>query len=109
MVSYDFYQNTYLGSALSEVAFKQAAARAESFLSMLERKCYVAPCGEDSRAMAVCAVAEVLAENHRQSGIKSQSIGGVSVTYMDDADSKLHRKLLQAASVYLDICRGVDE
>jgi hypothetical protein len=106
MVSYDFYQNTYLGSALSEVAFKQAAARAESFLSMLEHKCYVAATGEDSRAMAVCAVAEALAE--RKPGVKSQSIGGVSVTYEDDADSKLQRRLLQAASVYLDICRGVD-
>ncbi len=108
MVSYDFYQNTYLGSALSEGAFVSAAARAEQWLSMLERSCYVGSSGEESRAMAVCALAEVLSSRDRQRGIKSQSIGGVSVTYAGDADSKLQRRLLQTAGVYLDICRGVD-
>ena len=107
MVSYDFYQNTYLGSALSEAAFTSLAVRAESWLSMLERKCYVESSGHDTRAMAVCALAETLASQGK-AGIKSQSVGGVSVTYLDDADARLQRKLLQVAGVYLDICRGVD-
>ena len=107
MVSYDFYQNTYLGSALSESAFKSVAARAEQWLCMLERKCSVVSSGEDSRSLAVCAIAEVLAE--RKPGIKSQSIGGVSISYTDEADRKLQKKLLQTAGVYLDICRGVGE
>ena len=107
MVSYDFYQNTYLGSALSEAAFASFAARAEDYLAKLERTCSVKPYGQDSRAMAVCAVAETLAVFGSRQGVKSQSIGGVSVSYEGDAEKKLQRQLLQNAGVYLDIYRGV--
>lgn len=107
MVTYDFYQNTYLGSALTEVAFKQAAARAEQWLSKLERSCSVAPCGPDSRAMAVCAVAETLERFRNRQMITQTSIGGVSVRYEQDTDKKLQHQLLQNAGVYLDIYRGV--
>lgn len=107
MVTYDFYQNTYLGSALTEVAFRQAAARADQWLSKLERSCFVAPYGPDSRAMAVCAVAETMEVFRKQQMIAQTSIGGVSVRYEQDTDRKLQRQLLQNAGVYLDVYRGV--
>jgi hypothetical protein len=105
MVSYDFYQNTYLGSALSETAFPAAAARAEEWLCQLERSCCVAPHGADSRAMAVCAVAEALAAFRKTERIAQTSIGGVSVRY--EHSGQLQRALLQTAGIYLDIYRGV--
>lgn len=107
MVSYDFYQNTYLGSALSAVAFRHAAARAEDWIAKVERSCYVKPYGPDSRAMAVCAVAETMEVFRNRQMIKSQSIGGVSVSYDTGSDGKLQHQLLQKAGVYLDIYRGV--
>lgn len=107
MVTYDFYQNTYLGSALTEAVFKQAAARAEQWLSKLEQTCSVAPYGPDSRAMAVCAVAETMEVFRKRQMIAQASIGGVSVRYEADTDRKLQRQLLQNAGVYLDIYRGV--
>ena len=60
MVTYDFYENTYLGSAISEKAFPALAARAEEELKVFERIYRVECPGADSRAMAVCAMAEVL-------------------------------------------------
>ncbi len=107
MVTYEFYKDTYLGSALSETAFRQAAARAEHWLSMLERRCYVSASGPDSRALAVCALAEVMDRARDREQVKSASIGGVSVSFADDSHKKLQQRLLQAAGVYLDICRGV--
>lgn len=108
MVTYDFYQNTYLGSALSEVAFKQAAARAEQWLTKLERSCHITSHGPDSYSLAVCAVAEVMDTLRKSRTVKSQSIGGVSITYADDSCQRLERQLIKTAEIYLDICRGVD-
>jgi hypothetical protein len=106
VVTYDFYQNTYLGSALSETAFRSAAARAESWLAALERRCAVRADGPDSRSMAVCALAETLAALDRSRNIVQSSIGGVSVRY-DRGGVSENRQLLQTAGVYLDIYRGV--
>lgn len=106
MVTYDFYQNTYLGSALSETAFRSAAARAEHWLAALERRCAVTAAGPDSRAMAVCALAEKLFAQDRCRNITQSSIGGVSVRY-DRGSVSEERQLLHTAGVYLDICRGV--
>ncbi len=105
MVTYDFYKNDYLGSQIPESAFPAAIARAEDWLSKLERTCFVAPCGPDSRAMAVCAVAETMELFRKRQQITQASIGGVSVRYEDS--KSLQRQLMNNAGVYLDICRGV--
>lgn len=105
MVTYDFYRDVYLGSALSEEAFPQAAARAEAWMRKLERSCQVTPVGEDSRELAVCAVAETLARFGRHQNVAQTTVGGVSVRY--ESDRKLQRQLLQNAAVFLDIRRGV--
>ena len=104
MVSYEFYRDVYLGSALEEEDFPKAAARAERWMQKLERTFFVAPVGEDSRDLAVCAVAEAMEQHRRQAGMTQTSVGGVSVRY----DSKsLEKKLHRCAGVFLDIRRGV--
>lgn len=108
MVTYEFYQNTYLGSQLSETAFPEFAARAEEWLSKLERTCRAVPVGENSRDLALCAVAEMLEEQagHRQ--ISQMSVGDVSVRYADNADQAFLKSLRQRVSCYLVFKRGVD-
>jgi hypothetical protein len=106
VVTYDFYQNTYLGSALSEPAFRSAAARAESYLAALERSCQVSAAGPDSRAMAVCALAEKLDALRRTERVSQSTVGGVSIRY-DHSGVSAERELLRTAGVYLDIYRGV--
>ena len=105
MVTYDFYENTYLGSAISEKAFPALAARAEEELKVFERIYRVECPGADSRAMAVCAMAEVLFRWAERRGIRTTSVGGVSVSYADDLP--LGGELYRAASVYLTFYRGV--
>ncbi len=107
MVTYDFYKNIYLGSQISETAFPGLLARAEEWLSQLERTCRTEPYGENSRDMALCAVAEMLEESlsHRQ--ISQMSVGEVSVRYADDADASFQKKLRQRVACFLRIKRGV--
>lgn len=107
MITYEFYKDTYLGTQLSENRFAQAVARAEQWLQKLERTCTVTDCGPNSRAMAVCAVAEAMDTFFKRQQVSRASIGGVTVEYADDSDKKLSRQLLQAAGVFLDIYRGV--
>ncbi len=105
MVTYDFYENTYLGSAMGEKAFPTLSARAEEELQRFERLYRVESPGPDSRAMAVCAMAEVLLRGAERRGIRTASVGGVSVSYTDD--NALSGELYRAASVYLTFYRGV--
>ena len=107
MVTYDFYKNDYLGSALTEDAFKRTVARAEAWLDSVSRRCCLIAEGPDSRAMAVYAVADAIAANPGGRGVQQQSIGGVSIRYADPHKS-FQRRLLQAALLYVDIYRGVD-
>ena len=105
MVDYGFYETVYLGSLIPEKAFPGLAARAGAELDRMKRCFRVAPAGEDSQKLALCAMAEVLARQDKGKGVQSASVGGVSVRYRDDTGTR--RELHQAAGVYLDIYRGV--
>lgn len=105
MVSYDFYVNTYLGSTVPEKAFPGCAARAEAVLAGYERCCQVSCPGPDSRAMAVCAMAEAVFEQAKSEGLSAATAGSVTVRYREDRN--LSRELYRRAGIYLDICRGV--
>ena len=107
MVTYDFYTDTYLGTALGEKEFPQLAARAEETLRRYER-IYTVDCpGADSRAMAVCAMAETLKQWRSRQGITSTTVGGVSVHYENGDSRALESTLYRRAGVYLDMRRGV--
>ena len=105
MVTYDFYKNTYLGSALTETAFPRAAARAEAWLHKVERTCRVEQDGPDSRRLALCALAEAMEAQERRRNIASTTVGGVSVRY--EGSRAGSRQLLETAGTYLTIRRGV--
>jgi hypothetical protein len=56
-------------------------------------------------------MAEALyAHSKRRGGISAASVGEVSVHYegSTQADRQLNRELYEKASIYLDICRGVE-
>lgn len=105
MISYEFYVNSYMGTAIPEKEFDALAARAVEALRRMER-IYRVEGTEVEHAMAVCAMAEVLrAWGKRRPGVKSESVGSASVQYEDGAGA-LPRELYRKASVYLDIYRG---
>ena len=105
MVTYDFYTDTYQGSALSQGEFSRLAAPSEQWLEKLKQTCQVTAWGQDSYALAVCAVAEAMGSFHTGQRVSAATVGNVSVRY-EQSDS-LEKKLLAAAKVYLDVYRGV--
>ena len=105
MADYGFYVGTYLGDRIQEKAFPQLAAQAAGVLESYDRH-YRVTGGEDARKMAICAMAECLQEHHRYCRHTAASVGNVSVRYEMPRES-LERRLYKAASVYLDIYRGV--
>ncbi len=105
MVDYTFYKTVYLGSAIAEKQFPGVAARAEAELARLKRTMRVESSGAESEKLAVCAMADVLCAQSKRRGIRSTTVGGVSVSYQDTHCE--NRELLDAAGVYLDIYRGV--
>ncbi len=109
MVDYRFYENTYLGNAIPAKAFPAVAAQAATALERFCRIYTVAPFGEETRKMAICAMAEAIhAANRRRAGVTAASMGNVSVRYEngEHANKSLQRELYQQASIYLDIYRG---
>lgn len=105
MVDYGFYTDTYVGSLVPEGCFAGLICRATAELERLKRMYRVTPYGSDSERMALCAMAENLYVLEKRRGVRSTSVGGVSVTY---EDTRAERKAMyRAASVYLDFYRGV--
>ena len=109
MVDYEFYVNSYMGSAIPEKAFSGMAARAAEYLQKFRRLYRVSDSGQTADAMAICAMAEKLhIAGKCRSGISSASVGSVSVNYgKNDLYKSLDAELLKTAGIYLDICRGV--
>ncbi len=108
MVSYDFYTNAYLGSAIPEQAFPGMATRAQGILDRFRRVYRVESTGEEAENMALCAMAETLyATQRRQGGVSGATVGSVSVRYENSTHRALMGQLYEQASIYLDIYRGV--
>ena len=109
MADYEFYVNCYLGSAIPQKAFPTAAAQAAAALDRICRIYTVEAHGEQTRKLAICAMAETIyAFARRKAGVTAASVGNVSVRYEngEHADKSLRRELYRQASVYLDIYRG---
>lgn len=105
MPDFDFYANVYLGDRIQEKAFPALAQRAKMTLADYDRK-YTLTGDMDSRKLAICAMAEVLREHDRVCRHTATTVGSVTVHYPQQKEP-LERQLYRAASVYLDIYRGV--
>ena len=115
MVNYDFDVNAYRGSSITNQEWPAMSARAQDQLNHYKRIYTVVAPEENSEAMAVCAIAEVITSSAAaQSGagaVTSASIGSVSVSYggvstLDLSPKGQARELYNAARRYLDIYRG---
>ena len=108
MIDHGFYTKQYLGTLIPATAFPEAVNRAGDALERFRRIYRVTGSGEVAQNMALCAMAEaVYLHAKRGGGITSATVGNASVRYTDKPKS-LDRQLLEKASIYLDICRGVD-
>ncbi len=117
MVDFNFYRDTYLGSSITECEWDVFAARAQDQLNKYKRIYTVTAPEENSEAMAVCAMAEVLAyftaAQNGMGAVASASIGSVSVSYGNSANAVdlspkgQAKELYRCATQYLEFYRGV--
>lgn len=106
---YAFYVGTYGGEHISSPDWQRISRRAEAYLDCLtyNRLRDGAPV-TDAVRMAVCAAAEVMkrraeTQEANPAGIKSESVGGQSVTYEDAAalSERYEAELLNAVGLWL--------
>ena len=107
MVDYTFYKTSYGGSLIPEAVFPEVTARAEDYLGKLERKFRLTPCVPDGRAMALCAVAEIMAERHKQQSVSETAVGDVKIKFLQEDEAALYRRIYNRVSCFFDIKRGV--
>ena len=115
MVSFDFYHDTYQGTALTAEEWTLFGKRAGEQLARYKRIYTVTAPDENAEAMAVCAMADALAyfcaAQNGSGSVASASIGSVSVSYgaqtVDCSPRAQEREMLRCARTYLDIYRGV--
>lgn len=116
-VDYQYYVDVFKGDTLAEADFKKHSRRAEL---MVNRMTYgrihefeLRPGDSEAVKAAICAVAEILAEDHRQKEmtggrlVKSVNTDGESVTYADIPDNRppeeaLYSKCCSEARLYLE-------
>lgn len=119
MADYNFYRNEYMGDAISGADFPRLIKRARDQLAWY-RRIYMVEAEEGCRdeKLALCAMAEALYNAevvaNGDGGIQSASIGSVSTSYgntaaqaVDVTPKGVERALYKAATLYLDIYRGV--
>lgn len=116
---WDFYLNTYHGSAIQPGEWIAYEGQAAAHLARYKRIYTVTAPGPDSEAMAVCAMAEALQgfdllASGEGGPVQSASIGSVSTSYGSSASQSIDlspkgqaRELYRCASLFLDIYRGV--
>lgn len=119
MADYNFYRNVYLGDSIPEAEYPRLIKRAGAQLAQYRRIYTVdAQQGGEAEAMALCAMAEALANveaiANGEAGAQSAAIGSVSTSYgdavakaVDITPAGVERALYQAAKLYIDIYRGV--
>ncbi len=111
-VDFDYYANTYGGSAIVSASFNKMALLASRVIDQItfERAYDIIDANTDTELVekikyATCSVADEL-KNHEANGIKevaSESVGSHSVSYVDNGDARRTRndKLRDAAKLYL--------
>lgn len=119
MVCYEFYRTAYRGGSISAEDWPGYEARAEAQVARYERTYTVSYPAQESRSMAICALAETiysidLVINGEGGPVTSVSVGSVSTSYGSAASAAIDvspagqaRELYRTAKLYLDIYRGV--
>ena len=110
-----FYRDVYRGSSLTGEELPELLARAQDWLTALERKCRVTGT-EEARKMALCALAETMsyyeAAQNGQGALRYASVGTVSIsgkgiyTPLNISPQAVEKELYRTAGRYLEIYRG---
>lgn len=116
-VAYDYYAETFGGSAIEEADWARLSQLASGHLDRLKALATVTPYGDDEdecESMAICAMAETLqaweeagGEGTSGGGVASEHIGSVSVSYAGASQAFPHglsHALREAVRAWLHVC-----
>ena len=114
-VAYEYYTQTYGGSAVEEADWERLSRLASGHLERTKILSRVTPIGDEAEceSMAICAMAETLQAWEDASattgagGTRSESIGSVSVSYASVAElfpNGLGPALTDAMRPWLHVC-----
>ena len=112
-VSFDYYSGVYGGTVVGEADWARLSQLASGHLERLKTLATVTPYGDEGEceSMAVCAMAEAAQRwEDASSGITSEHIGSVSVSYGSAPETKsrgLSGALLDAVRPWLHVCLAV--
>ena len=95
---FTFYRDAY-GGSLSQQEFTHFLGRAAAFLYFATRGKSDKEPQRDTVKLALCAVADSLAQAQKTDGIRSERAGQYAVTYQEGAKNP---DSYQAAAVYLE-------
>lgn len=116
-VDYQYYIDVFKGDTLTDDDLKKHGMRAEAIVNRMAygriHAFELRPDDLEAVKAAICAVSEILAEDHRQKEatggrlVKSVNTDGESVTYADTADNQppeetLYSKCCFEARLYLE-------
>lgn len=116
-VEYQYYTDVFRGNALTEIEFGKHARRAELMVNQMTygriHELELRPEDMEAVKAAICAVAEIQAEDHRLKEVtggrlaKSINTDGESVTYVDTPagqteEEALYQKCYSEARLYLE-------
>ena len=111
MVEYSFYTDTYHGGSITSEEWPAAEREASATLERYKRIYYVTAPTPEAESMAICFMADVIAA-YGETGpsVSSASVGSVSESYSTGTAgwaAQRSKDVYKAASLYLDIYRGV--
>lgn len=115
MTSFDFYTGAYFGSSIPAEEWIVLCRDSEAKVSHYERIYKVDWIAEDSRSMAVCAVADAMYsfEKLMQGGgaVQSASAGSVSESYAttaapDTSNAAQEAEFYRCVHLYAEVYRG---
>lgn len=116
-VDYQYYIDVFKGDTLTDDDLKKHGMRAEAIVNRMAygriHAFELRPDDLEAVKAAICAVSEILAEDHRQKEatggrlVKSVNTDGESVTYADTTDNRppeeaLYSKCCSEARLYLE-------
>lgn len=97
-VDYEYYTNTFYGVSIPEALFNSMAFKAKALVNQFVSGKDTGEYEEELKA-AMCAVAEVLCQEHVRDGKASENTDGYSVSF--DTSKSVEDKAYSAARAFL--------
>lgn len=101
--TFEYYKSTFNGEIEDITTFNRLMREASAFLDYISQgRCSDFEDNDNKLKNAACAIVDIRNEyNNGTRGIKSETVGKVSVSYTDTSNKTMESECYQAAKMYL--------